>query len=154
MHHILIILTAVLFQEVPFKPSDEFDIKLDYQFKQRPQRDHNSVYLAESKNSGRNNSTGVLPYLVLNVTLLKLTEEKMRVQISKNIDNRPVSKKVSVNSTLQLDLGFTDDMKDQVNAYRYTISFINAAKETVNKIVISVDKDGSFFVNDEKRGKF
>jgi hypothetical protein len=154
MHYILIILTVVLFQEVPFKPKDEFDIKLDYQFKQRPQPDHNSVYLAESKNNSRNNNAGVLPYLVLNVTLLKLQEEKMRVQISKNIDNRPVNKKVSANSTLQLDLGFTDDMKDQVSAYRYTISFINAAKETVNKIVISVDKDGAFFVNDEKRGKF
>jgi hypothetical protein len=90
----------------------------------------------------------------LNVTLLKLPEEKMRVQISRNIDNRPLNKKVSVNSTLQLDLGFTDDMKDQVHAYRYTIAFINAAKETVNQIVISVDKDGSFFVNGEKRGKF
>jgi hypothetical protein len=154
MHYILIILTAILFQDVPFKPKEEFDIKLDYQFKQRPQADYNTVHLAESKNSGRNNSAGVLPYLVLNVAMLKLPEEKMRVQISKNIDNRPLNKKVSLNSILQLDLGFTDDMKDQVSAYRYTITFINAAKETVDKIVISVDKDGSFFVNDEKRGKF
>jgi hypothetical protein len=86
--------------------------------------------------------------------VLKLPEEKMRIRISKNIDDRPIHKKVDTQSVIQLNLGFTDDMKDRVTAYEYTISFVSAEKIAINKILITVDKDGSFFVNGEKRGKF
>jgi hypothetical protein len=55
---------------------------------------------------------------------------------------------------LALDMGFTDDMIDRVHAHEYTLTFIDANKLPVNRIVINVAEDGSFFVNGEKRGKF
>jgi hypothetical protein len=78
----------------------------------------------------------------------------MRVRLSKNINDRPVFRKVENNTIIQLDLGFTDDMKDRVTAYEYTVAFISQDKVPINKILIKVDEDGSFYVNDEKRGKF
>ncbi len=155
MHHILIILSILWWQEIPYKPKEEFEIKLDYQFKQRPQGDHNSVNLGETRSDYERRTTGsVLPYLVLRISVLKLPEEKMRMRISKNRDDRPVNRKIDLNSVIELTLGFTDDMKDRVTAHEYSVAFLTAEKTMVNQILISVDKDGSFFVNGEKRGKF
>jgi hypothetical protein len=155
MKYFLILLSFVFAQETPFKPKDEFEIKLDYQFKQRPQADHNSVYLAETRSEHERRQTGsVLPYLILNIKMLKLEQEEVRVRISKNMEDRPVNKKINLDTILQLDLGFTDDMKDQVKAYEYTVSFLSPEKVPVNRILIRIDKEGSFFVNGEKRGQF
>jgi hypothetical protein len=143
------------FQEIPFTPKENFELKLDYQFKQRPQADNNSVNLAETKREyDRRTATGVLPYLILNIKVLTLPEEITRVRVSKNMSDRPVNRKVTANSLIQLDLGFTDDMKDRVTAYEYHVYFLSAKKEIRSQILITVDKDGSFFVNGERRGKF
>lgn len=150
-----IILCFLLVQDVPYKPKEEFDIKLDYQFKQRPSSDPNSVNLNETRGEfQRRVSNTVLPFLILNIKILKLPEEKMRVRISKNIDDRMINKNVEINSIIHVELGFTDDVKDRINAYEYVISFISRDKTTLNKILINIDEDGSFFVNGEKRGKF
>lgn len=146
-------LSVFFLQEIPFKPKEEFEIKLNYQFRQWPQADVNTVNLADSRYQ-RSQHSGVLPYLILNIKLLKLSEEKMRVRITRNIDDRPVNKKVNVNAVIELDMGFTDDMKDRVKAYEYTLSFLTADKIAVSKIFISIDEDGSFLVNGEKRGRF
>lgn len=140
---------------VPFKPKHEFEVKLDYQFRNRPAADHNTVNLEQSRTPySRNVGTGVLPYLVLNIVLLELSQDKMRVGIANNIDDRPVFKKVSKRSALELDLGFTDDMIDRVTPHEYTLTFVDAEKNPIDRIVISVDEDGSFLVNGEKRGRF
>ena len=155
MNYFLVILVIGFFQEVPLKPNEEFDIKLDYEFKQRPPVDHNTVHLGTPiKNYEHRSSTAVLPYLVLNIQMLKLAEEKMRVHINTNLNGRPVSKKVSLMQVLALDMGFTDDMVDRVTAHEYTLTFLNSEKKAVDRILISVDEDGSFYVNGEKRGKF
>lgn len=151
----IFILSVILLQDIPYKPKEEFEIKLDYQFKQRPVADPNSVNLDETRGEYQRRTGGnVLPYLILNIKLLKLSEENMRVRISKNINDRPINKKVDINSVIQLDLGFTDDMKDRVKAHEYTVSFISSDKKTMSQILISIDEDGSFFVNGEKRGQF
>lgn len=152
MNHFIFILALALFQDLPFKPKGEFEIKLDYQFKQRPLGDHNTVTLSESK--AQRTSTGVLPYLILNIKLLSLPDTKTRLSITNNLNQRPLNKKVSLNTALTLDLGFTDDMIDRVTAHEYTLTFFNGEKEPVERILINVANDGSFLVNGEKRGKF
>jgi hypothetical protein len=152
MHHFIFILAFLFLQEVPFKLKEEFEVKLDYQFKQRPSADHNTVHLG--KDYERRNNASVLPYLVLNIKLLKLPGEKMRVRVTNNLREKPIFRKVDLTSLLELDLGFTDDMKDRVTAHQYTLTFINQDKTPVEAILINVDEDGSFFVNGEKRGKF
>lgn len=148
----IVALSFLFFQDVvPFKPTEEFEVKLDYDFKARPTPDNNTVQLG---NQGGPYGTGVLPYLILRIKMLALPEERTRVRISNNLSARPVSRKVSENSVLELDLGFTVDMIDRVKPHQYTVTFTDAAKQAVNCIVINVDEDGSFFINGEKRGRF
>ena len=155
MNHFIFIIAIAFFQEVPFKPTEEFEVKLDYAFRQRPAGDHNTVRLGEPKAGyGQKAGAGVLPYLVLNIKLLVLPEEKMRIRITNNFNERPVYKKVSTNSLLVLDMGFTADIVDRVTAHEYILTIINSEKMPVDRIVIVIDEDGSFFVNGEKRGKF
>ena len=154
MNYFVFILAFAFLQEVPLKPKEEFEIKLDYQFRPRPTGDHNTVNLGEaSKASNHKSSAGVLPYLTLEVRFLSLVEEKMRMSITTNLKDRPFYKKVNMNTRVDIDLGFTDDMIDRVTAHEYTLTFIDAAKKSVDRIVITVGDDGSFFVNGEKRGK-
>ena len=152
MNSLIIFLGILFFQDVPLKPKEEFEIKLDYQFKQRPQNDPNTVQLGVSYDN--KSGAGVLPYLILNIKVLQLQGEKMRMRITNNRNDRPVIKKIIVNSEVELDLGFTVDMKDRVTASAYTVTFMAEDKNPVDRILISVDEDGSFFVNGEKRGKF
>jgi hypothetical protein len=149
------ILAFIFLQDIPFKAKEEFEVKLNYDFKQRPAAEFNTVHLGESaKEYQQRVTSSVLPYLVLNITPLALREEKMRVRIATNLQDKTTTKKVSVRSGITLDLGFTDDMKDRVTAHEYTLTFITSDKSAVDKIVIRVEEDGSFYVNDEKRGKF
>jgi hypothetical protein len=155
MNFLLFILSFIFFQDIPFKPKDEFDIKLDYQFKQRPAGDHNTIQLGDTPKAYEDRGgAGVLPYLILNIKPLQLREAKMRMRITTNLNERAVMKKVALNSVLPLDLGFTDDMKDRVTSHEYTLVFLSSDKTPVERILISVAEDGSFFVNGEKRGQF
>jgi len=140
------------FQEVPFKPAAEFEIEIDYQFKSRPPSDHNTVQLGALKRTVHQTSSSVLPYLVLHINFTVLPGEKSRMLVSTNLDARGTTRRVTVDSPYDLDLGFTADMVDRVSAHEYILTFLDADKSPVNRILISVDEDGSFFVNGEKRG--
>ncbi len=143
------IFVFIFFQdELPFKPQDEFDVKLDYHFRPRPLSDKNTVELNQRPASG-----AVLPYLKLHITVLK-APEKGRVALSDNRDPRPNYKRIGANSVLELDLGFTADMVDRVRPHEYTVTFVDANKKPIDRIVILIEQDGSFFVNGEKRGRF
>ena len=155
MNHLLLILALFTVQDVPLKPSEEFDIKLDYNFRSRPAADYNTVVLGETpRGYKQRTSEGVLPYLILHVRPLKLPLEKMRVRVSNNRDDKALQRKVAVNTDIELDLGFTDDMKDRVTPHEYVLTFLDEEKAPVDKIVINIAEDGSFFVNGERRGKF
>lgn len=155
MIHPLLIFAFLFVQEIPLKPTDEFEIKLDYNFRPRPVADNNTVHLGETpREFSRRTNQGVLPYLVLYVKPLVLREEKMRIRISANADGKLTMRKAILNSDIELDLGFTDDMKDRVTSHEYTLTFLSEDKEPIDRIVISVAEDGSFLVNGELRGKF
>jgi hypothetical protein len=153
----LIFLGLVSIQEdPPFKPSDEFEIKLNFEFKDRGAgRDPNKIEMNQTlKEREKSRASGLLPYLYLNLKVLKQGENEVRVKIiensSKNVMN---NKKFDTATILKLDLGFTDDIKDRVGAYEYTVFFLNGDKDPVSKIVIYFEKDGTYLVNGEKRGK-
>lgn len=142
-------------QDIPLKPKEEFEIKLNYQFKQRPHADVNAVYLEETqREKDRRTSSDVLPYLVLNVKMVKLSEQEVRVRVENNKDTRNSSKKITEGMILPIDVGFTADVKDRVAPHEYTLTFLSPQKSGVSKVVIFVDEDGTFLVNGEKRGKF
>ncbi len=153
----LLLLFTPPFQEVPLKPVEEFQIDLDYTFKQRYIADRNTtVHLEETRGEyERRTSTTPLPYLVINIKFLKLGEKEARVRVVDNNDHRIYNnRRVDEGEVISLDLGFTDDVKDRISAYEYTVYLLTAKKHETSRITLVIDEEGNFFVNGEKRGRF
>jgi hypothetical protein len=154
MKLLVFLFSFFILQQVPFKASEDFDLKLEYQFKQRPAPEKTSVHFDETrKEHERRTSTAMLPYLMIRVNLLKVSQEEVRVKITNNRE-RSTSKKVEEGSSLLLDLGFTDDIKDRVSPHEYNLMFVSAEKKELSRIHLLIEEDGTFLVNGEKRGKF
>lgn len=144
-----LVLVAVLQQEVKFKPSEEFELKVDYTLRTRPIPANYSVSFDEARKT-----VGPLPFVSVTLKVLKVQpgEERMRV-----VDNRNdviISKKIKRGTDLTFDLGFTADMKDRVGAHEFAIYFQGSDKKEISQILIHVAQDGTFLVNGEVRGKF
>lgn len=154
-------LTCLLFffifqqDEIPFKPKEEFEIKLDFQFKDRATMDPNKLeYNQTQREYAKSRSArGPLPYLYLNLKILKQTPEEVRIRVIENGTNTVLNKKFDMNTVLRLDMGYTDDIKDRVSAYEYTVYYLTADKIPLSKVVVHFEEDGTYFVNNEKRGK-
>ncbi len=147
---VLFISFLLFFQktEIPYKPNDEFEVKLDYQLKQKPISDRMSIDYYDTKEGG------MLPYLILNIRLLKLSEQEVKTKIIDGKGKLIFNRKTTLNDVLKLDIGYTDDVKDRVTSYKFNIIFQSADKKEVSRIYILIEEDGTFLVNGEIRGKF
>jgi|SRR6478735_6487079 len=146
-----------LFQgAVPYKPSAEFEIQVDYQFKQRNSISATTIDFTETVSDleKKRNSGGVRPYLILNLKLLKLSDQEVKARAGNNLDRSLFSKKVKEGDLLKIDMGFTDDVKDRVGAYEVTVDFLSPNKTETSRIHMFVKEDGTFLVNGEVHGKF
>lgn len=152
-----LVLLPFLFQkEVPYKPFSEFQIEVEYKFRQRPLVDKSaSIEFEETrKEHDRRQSLALLPYLVINLKVLKLSGEEVRIRGVDNMGDVRLTKKAELDRFYKLDLGFTDDVKDRVTAHEYTINFLSSERKEQSRIHLFVGEDGTFLVNGEKRGKF
>lgn len=149
-----LLLSFLLVQEpVPFKPKDHFEIALDFKFRQRPSRDGNLVKLSETVADLEKNNSSLLPYLYINVKVLKLHEEEVKVRVENNKGENLLTRKAEEGMSAKLDLGFTDDIKDRVSSHEYIVYFLTKEKKRLSRIVISFDEDGTYKVNEERRGR-
>ena len=155
MKYVLLFLSVSFFQDITFKPKEEFDIQLDYKFKQRPSADlSSSVNLNETKAEyERRTSTDLLPFLTLHVKMIKLSNE-VKLKVTNNMNSRIFNRKVAEGTVVPIELGFTADVKDRVSPHEYVLTFMSPEKSEVSRILIIVEEDGTFLVNGEKRGKF
>ena len=144
-----------LLQEIPLKPKEEFEIKLDYQFRDPPAKSTSTIYVAETvaENQRRTSHTR-LPYLILNINLLKLSDEEVRARVTNNFSQSGPAKKISKGKVIPIDVGFTDDVKDRVTPHEYRVTFLSDDKKELSQIIILIEEDGTFLVNGDKRGKF
>ncbi len=145
------IFSFFLFQDqTRYKTNDEFELKLDLQFKKRPGPDMNKVDLEKRTlpTAGMN-----APYLYIDLRVLKPVAEESRVKVLKNGRETLMSRKFDPNLVIKLDLGFTDDIKDQVTPHHYLVTFLSKDKEPLSRIEIVFEEDGTYIVNGEKRGK-
>ena len=128
---------------------------MDFEFKDRgAQRNPNKIDMDMTlKEYEKTKGSGLLPYLYLNLKVLKQQSNEIRLKVIENGTNHVLSKKVDPSTILKLDLGFTDDIKDRVGAYEYTVVFLNEDKDPVSRIVIYFEKDGTYLVNGQNRGK-
>lgn len=155
MNFLFIVAASLFWQDsIPLKPSEEFELKLNFEFKDRPHSDPNRVDLdltEKEKNRGR--GSGPLPYLFLNFRILKQQPREVRVRVIENHAKVVYNKKVDPAAVLKLELGFTDDIKDRVGAYEFTILLLDDSKEPVSRVVIYFQPDGTYLVNGQMRGK-
>ena len=142
--------------EVPYKPSKEFEVQIDFQFKQREGLNANSIDFTETvdEHNRKKYSGGIRPYLILNVKLLKLSELEYKAKANSNLGRVIFNKKVSPDDLLKIDLGFTDDVKSHVSAHEVEILFFSKEKKEITRIHLLVQENGTFLVNGEMRGKF
>jgi hypothetical protein len=138
--------------QIPFKSNDEFELKLQLEFKKRPMQDMNTIELERRSVP----STGGMPapYLHINLKVLKVISEEVRVKVTKNPDDILLFRKFNPNEIIKLDLGFTDDIKDRATSHHFIVTYLSKEKKPLSKIEIFFEEDGSYLVNGEKRGKF
>jgi hypothetical protein len=149
------LITLVFLQDsIPLKPMDEFEVKLNFEFKERLRVDANRIELDLTPGEyERRKSTGPLPYLFCNVRVIKPADAEVRVRVVENGRKMVLNKKWDPSTVLKLELGFTDDIKDRISAYEYTVIYLDSKKEPVSKVVIFFQEDGTYLVNGQVRGK-
>ena len=145
--------------DVPFKQNDEFEIQIDYQFKQRSNTSTNSNYTIDltetvKEQERKRFNTGIRPYLILNLKIKGLSDQEVKVKASNNIARTLFNKKVEVGDEFKIYMGFTDDVKDRVGPYEVIIIFSSKEKKETSRILLFVQEDGTFLVNGQVRGKF
>jgi len=138
--------------QIPFKSNDEFELKLQLEFKKRPMQDINTIEL--EKRSVPSTGGMPAPYLHINLRVLKIVPEEVRVKVTKNPNETLLTKKFDPNVVIKLDLGFTDDIKDRATSHHFIVSYLSKEKKPLSKIEIFFEEDGTYLVNGEKRGKF
>lgn len=132
--------------DIAYKPKDEFEVKLDLSFK--------SKSATESTKTSREKTTGLLPYLKLNVRILKLQPDEARIRVIRDSKEAVLNKKLNGEIEIKLDVGYTDDVKGGISGYKHEIQFMSAEKKVLRRILIEIDKEGNYMINGEKRGKF
>ena len=142
--------------EVPLKPKDEFEVLIDYQFKQRPATDPYTVDFTETKEerTKKQYGGGIRPYLILTIKLVKLSDQEVKVRALNNDGKLILNKKVSTDDFLKIDMGFTDDIKDRIGSYEINVFFSSREKKETSRINMMVEENGNFMVNGEIQGKF
>jgi hypothetical protein len=155
MNLLLIFFASLVWQDpVPYKPNDEFELKLNFEFKERHRGDPNKVELDQTKKEyERSLGTGPLPYLFLDFRALKLQANEVRIRVTENNKEVVFNKKADSNTIVKLELGFTDDIKDHVGPYEFTIHLLDNEKKPVSRVVIYFQTDGTYLVNGQMRGK-
>jgi hypothetical protein len=142
--------------EVPFKPADEFEVKIDLKFKTRniSSESTGAVDLAETNDRKAKRMSGPKGYLKLNLRLLKVSEDEVKMEIFNTFGARIFSKKTSLGHTIAIDMGYVDDIKDHTVANGFNVYFVSSEKKIVRRIAILIEKDGSYVINGAVYGKF
>lgn len=152
---ILMFPMLILSQEAPYKPSEEFEVTIDYKFEERPSIDRTKVeYDIPTDERTRKAISGPLPYLKLHLKILKVGEKEVRIRVIDSNGNLVYSRKAAKDTKVSIDVGFIDDVKDKITPHSYTVSFLSDSREVMSRIFMVIMEDGTFLVNEEKRGKF
>ena len=150
----------IFFQgDVPFKANDEFELKLDFQIKARPYlpSDSDPKIDFSPTNNGLPDShrkAGSFPHITFKFKFLKLSSEEVKVKISDSAGTIVYNKKAKVGTIINLEMGFIKDIKEGIVPNEYDIVLISDNKKPTSHIQISVQKDGTYVVNNMINGKF
>ncbi len=146
----LLYLTATSQVGLPFKPSGEFEAKIDLSFKERKGEDVNTFKFnddtAKKKTVGK-----PIAFLAINFKMLK---SNSAIKVKTIQGNQGKTLKIKENVVVHLEMGFIEDIKSKDVPNELTLIFLDEQKREIDKIVFLISEDGTFLVNGEKRGKF
>jgi len=143
--------------EAPYKAGEEYDIKIDVQIKPRPisaQSSETKIDVAEPPNAREKREVGSIPYLVLNLKFLKLSDGEVKVKIVDGFGKTVYQKKSKEGSVIKLDVGFINDVKQGLASGEYKITLLSPDKKPTSRIHVVITRDGRYTVNDVLCGKF
>ncbi len=151
---VLIFFVLSLIQnEIPLKANEEFECKLNLSFKSRDSAGQPDVnYVETVAERDKRLSGSPLPYLKLKLKFLVLKPEEVRMQALSG-GSLLRGKKIEVGEEIDLDLGFTNDIKDGIIPQEYTVLLLSKDRKSISRITISFTKEGDYLVNGVKRGR-
>jgi hypothetical protein len=135
--------------KVPFLEMDNFQFELIYTLKNKPQPENKNYYNGNVSIV----KTETLPHVRIKILLDSIPISYVRYRIFTNTDNQLRSRKIRGIEEIDLDIGFTVDIKERIVAHSYTIIFYDNKKNSVSEIVINFSEGGEFFMNDQLMGK-
>ena len=149
--------------EIPFKAADEFEFKLNLEFRPKPGLEEEPdighiLYKMKSDNASvieANKQTydpTTLPFASMTIKPLKLSADEDRVKVSDNLGNRLYNRKATLEDLIEFEMGFTDDLKDHISPFQFEVIFYTKRKEA-SRLFIYFDKDGNLIINEEIRDK-
>lgn len=138
--------------DVPFKNSDEFVVNVDLKFKARENAHAPNTYSGNGDRLDKPTG-GLMPYLVVNLTQLKVLPDEVRVRAVDSKGKALFKRKISA-ADIHIEMGFVDDLKSGAAANEVVIYFMDDKKRDIRKIACTVLSDGTFQVNGKWNGKF
>jgi hypothetical protein len=150
----LLFITLAWQEEIPYKPSSEYEVIIDYKFEDRPAVARSNSDYRDGGESSRNTTSGPLPYLKLELKLLTLGSEEVKVRVVDSQDKLVLGRKATAGMVIKLDVGFIADVKDRVEPNEYTVLLYSSSKQVTSRIHLIIMEDGTFLVNEVKKGKF
>jgi hypothetical protein len=133
-------------QEAVYKLSSEYEIKIDISFRGSDFSSSSTLDFSKSKSQNSGSASYLSIYFKLTVS-----NDETRLKIEQNGKIR--SRKVKVNVQEKIEMGFTDALKTE-DKPQLVLHLLNEQKAEVSKIIVTIDPDGTFLINGERRGKF
>lgn len=146
------VLLLLLQVTAPLKANREFEVTTQYELRKKPTADNPRIVF-DAPESKRESGTDMLPYLVINLKVKKWHPEVEQIRVVDDQNKVFLKKKVNDDGHYTWDMGYVDDMKDNVTSGNFTVQFL-AGRKIQEAITIQVEEDGTFLVNGDKRGKF
>lgn len=147
-----LLIVLLLQDNLPLKPTNQFEINTNYQLKKKLISENDKIVF-DKKEVKKETGTDLLPYLQIKLKIKRWHPDVDLVKVVDDGNKTVLRKKVNDDGLYDLDLGYVDDIKDGVTSGKFTVQFLER-KKIIEVITISVEKDGTFLVNGEKRGKF
>jgi|GEM_PF-2068367 hypothetical protein len=149
----ILILLSGFQTEVPFKPSDEYDVSVDLKYKIKASTYPTSTFSGSGEPLDKSSAT-TLPFLSVSISKIKIQNDEERVFAVEANGKSLYKKKASPNLLLRFEMGFVDDLKSKVSNNEITVYFLAKDKKKLRKILISISDKGVFEVNGKWHGQF
>ncbi|MBI1767481.1 MAG: hypothetical protein HY015_10175 [Bacteroidetes bacterium] len=153
MKPLFVVLYFLIQGEIPFKNSDEFLVKIDIKFKQKPSRVDQNTFSPDGERLDRRIGEAVA-FLVVNISQVKILDDELKIQVVDSKGKNLFKKKTTPVPEINFEMGFVDDLKKGVTSNEITVYFLSSEKKELRKIVCAVLPDGTFEVNGKWHGKF